>query len=703
MEAVEKRKSTIISGINEKEFDKCESISKVVYGLNLVKLTGSSKANQRRFYLQEGTDSVLVWISPHKSIYRSRIDLSQISKIEIGGDSPKFLKHKLPYQKDLAVTLYHLKGSLDLIFDDKQDLKLWVAGIQYLAKKKLGNKDKESIAIKAWTRADTNNSGSLNLSEVKGLMKSLNIFVNDNELQVIFNSFDVDKSGTIDKKEFESLIDKLMQKPEVDEIFAEFSSSKGYLDSDDFRFFMQSCQREKNDAEVFRTFCKTEQQMDLETFNSYLLNTSFNSIVSSREEQVHMDMGQSLSHYYIESSHNTYLEGNQLTGTSSTHQYTRVLQAGCRCVEIDAWDGDDGEPVVTHGHTLVNKISLKSVTKEIFNSAFITSPYPVIISLENHCSYEQTGKIGEIFQKYLKNVIYQPAVDLLIPEELKYKFIIKAKGPGASGASGKKGGEESTHKSLAAVTGLSGCHFNFNLAFNSIVSLSERKMASMAKQHGSKKMIQFNLKAFTRVYPKATRINSSNYDPVLSWCHGAQVVAINYQSKDFGQLLNSSLFISNGKAGYVLKPALLRNPSGVDFNSDRFKRPKLKITVQVISSSHLPKAKGSKEIICPGVEIHTLGIPADEIVYTTRSVEKNGFNPVWKEVFDFYFRFPDFGFLMFTVLSRKNKLCQNAVFVPICADGYRVLGMLDDELQPIDNCLLFLKITKSTDFEYEGD
>lgn len=700
MEGVDRRSKSFISVLNESEFDQCESICKVVYGLNLIKLTSSSKANKRRFYLQEGSKSVLVWISPKKSIMRSFIDLSQINKIEIGGESPKFLKFKLPFEKNLAVTLYHLKGSLDLIFEDKQDLKLWVAGIQYLIKKKNENKDKDSITIKAWTKADTNNSGSLNLAEVKGLMKTLNIFVNDFELQQIFNSFDVDKSGTIDKKEFERLIDKLMQKPEIDEIFAEFSNNKGHLDSDDFRFFMQSCQKEKNDEQIYQTFCKAEQQMTLEVFNSFLLNTSFNSIVSSREEKVHLDMTQPLSHYYIASSHNTYLEGNQLTGTSSTHQYTRVLQEGCRCVEIDAWDGDNGEPVVTHGHTLVNKISLKSVTKEIYNSAFITSPYPVIISLENHCSYEQTGKIGEIFEKYLKNAIYQPAVDLLIPEELKYKFIIKAKAPGLSS---KKGGEESTHKNLAAVTGLSGCHFNFNLAFNSIVSLSERKMTSMAKQHGSKKMIAFNLKAFTRVYPKATRINSSNYDPVLSWCHGAQVVAINYQSKDFGQLLNSSLFISNGKAGYVLKPALLRNPSGVDFNSDRFRRPKLKITVVIISSSNLPKAKGSKEIICPLVEIRALGIPADESVRTTRAVEKNGFNPAWKEVFDFYFRFPDFGFLMFTVLSRKNKLCQNAVFVPICADGYRVLGLLDEELQPIDNCSLFVKITKSTEFEFEGE
>lgn len=699
MEGVGKNRKTLIFAFDETKLNKVECISKVVYGLNVLKLTSSSKSNERRFYLHQGNQSQLQWVSPNKSSIKSSLPLAQVSKIEIGGSSPKFVKYKLPYQKDLAVTLYYLKGSLDLIFGNSQDMNLWIAGIQYLIKDEKVDVGNERVALKAWTKADTNNSGNLNLEEVKKLMKSLNICVNDLEVKQIFDVFDVDKSGSIDKKEFEKLIETLMQKPEIDEIFNQVAGGKDFLDADDFRYFMQSSQKQKNDEDIFRNFCNPEEKMTKDDFKSFLLNSSFNSIVSDKEEQVHMDMTQPLSHYYIASSHNTYLEGNQLTGTSSVHQYTRVLQEGCRCIEIDAWDGDDGEPVVTHGHTLVNKISLQSVTEEIFKSAFITSPYPLIVSLENHCCPEQTGRIGKIFQKVFKSSIYQPSVDLLIPEELKYKFIIKAKAPGLS----KKGSGESTHKNLVAITGLVGCHFNFNLAFNSIVSLSERKMLSMVKQHGCKKMTAFNLKAFIRVYPKATRINSSNYDPVLSWCHGAQVVAINYQNQDFGRLLNSCLFALNGKSGYILKPKLLRNPSGVDFNSDRFKRPKLKLTIEVISAFNLPKVKGSSEVICPAVEIQTFGIPADSMMVKTRAVEKNGFNPVWKEVFEIFFRFPDFAFLVFTVVSKKNKVCQNAVFVGSCACGFRVVPMMDDQLQAVDDCLLFLKIDKDTDFNFDSE
>ena len=57
--------------------------------------------------------------------------------------------------------------------------------------------------------------------------------------------------------------------------------------------------------------------------------------------------------------------------------------------ELDCWDGDDGSPIVYHGHTIISKIKFYDVIRAINDFGFATSPYPVILSIENHCSVTQ--------------------------------------------------------------------------------------------------------------------------------------------------------------------------------------------------------------------------------------------------------------------------------------------------------------------------
>ena len=68
-------------------------------------------------------------------------------------------------------------------------------------------------------------------------------------------------------------------------------------------------------------------------FSHFMMFSDYNSIVNPRSKLVYQDMGQPLSHYWIASSHNTYLLGNQISGESSIDGYIRALKEGCKCVE----------------------------------------------------------------------------------------------------------------------------------------------------------------------------------------------------------------------------------------------------------------------------------------------------------------------------------------------------------------------------------
>ena len=61
-----------------------------------------------------------------------------------------------------------------------------------------------------------------------------------------------------------------------------------------------------------------------EGLTNYLMSDE-NSPVFLDCLDIYQDMDQSLSHYYINSSHNTYLTGRQFGGKSSVEMYRQVI------------------------------------------------------------------------------------------------------------------------------------------------------------------------------------------------------------------------------------------------------------------------------------------------------------------------------------------------------------------------------------------
>lgn len=131
------------------------------------------------------------------------------------------------------------------------------------------------------------------------------------------------------------------------------------------------------------------------------------------------DLEYPIQDYYGCSSHNTYLvehaqhkrgingtlkyaltrtmtRVDQLVGRASEEQYMNVLMEGCRHVELDVYNGkklDDGyEPIITHGGTLVNYITLSAVLKRITEFAFYKKDFsPIILNIENNCTDKKTS------------------------------------------------------------------------------------------------------------------------------------------------------------------------------------------------------------------------------------------------------------------------------------------------------------------------
>ena len=70
---------------------------------------------------------------------------------------------------------------------------------------------------------------------------------------------------------------------------------------------------------------------------------------------------------------------------------------------------------------------------------------------------------------------------------------------------------------------------------------------------GESEWVDYNKRQVTRVYPGGHRVDSSNYDPVVHWCMGSQIVALNYQTPSPSMQLNDGKFEENGGCGYLLK------------------------------------------------------------------------------------------------------------------------------------------------------
>ncbi|XP_077434093.1 1-phosphatidylinositol 4,5-bisphosphate phosphodiesterase beta-2 [Vanacampus margaritifer] len=600
--------------------------------------------------------------------------------------------------------------------------------------------------------------------------------------------FDSMKPDVFTESAFKAFLANLCPRPEIYEIFTSYSN-KPTMTRENFTKFLNEKQRDSRlNEELFPRLrqdqikalmvkyepCNTNCNRGLitpETFLSFLMGPETSVVMQDRLAKC-QDMTQPLPHYFIKSSHNTYLTAGQFSGVSSPEMYRQCLLSGCRCLELDCWKGKppEEEPIITHGFTMTSEILFKDVIEAIAESAFKTSQYPLILSFENHVdSVKQQEKMANYCKTIFGNALLtepldkyplKPGQQIPSPSELMGKILIKNKKGNHentnqttkrnSTASSEQMttdplSEDSVHstsrdnqdgdiavddnedqedteeqdeeKMKTCDEGTAGQEVTAYEAMSSLVNyIQPNKFVSFDNARKKNKsyvissfvetkgeamiaktaveFVEYNKRQMSRIYPKGTRMDSSNFSPQPFWNVGCQMVALNYQTMDFPMQLNMAVFEFNGRTGYLLKHDVLRRgDKKFDPFCDRIDTVvAITLTIKIYSGQFL-----SDKSVKTGVEVEIVGLPGDpKKKYRTKwSTTPNSINPVWNEepfVFD-KILLPEMASLRMAVYEENGKFLGHRI-LPLDAiqSGFHHICLRSESNMPLTLPALFVYI-----------
>ncbi|PIA59419.1 hypothetical protein AQUCO_00400357v1 [Aquilegia coerulea] len=453
--------------------------------------------------------------------------------------------------------------------------------------------------------------------------------------------------------------------------------------------------------------------LNLETFFKYLfgdLNPPLSPTLG-----VHHDMNAPLSQYFIYTGHNSYLTGNQLSSDCSDVPIIKSLQRGVRGIELDMWPNSTNNDVdILHGRTLTTPVELIKCLRSIKEHAFSASQYPVVVTLEDHLNSDLQSKVAKMVTQTFRDMLFYPGSECLeefpSPNSLRNRIIISTKPPKVyketTSLEEKKnyprnekksteeeeeedwGGEvaddlkhdfgihdqngqdveedhqyeEDQHQSDPEYKHLIAIHAGkpkggikqaLREEANKVrrISMSEQELEKTIINHGTD-IVRFTQRNLLRVYPKGTRFDSSNYNPLIGWMYGAQMVAFNMQGYGRSLWLMHGMFRANGGCGYVKKPDFLMNVDQVFNPRDNLPVKKiLKVRVYMGDGWHLDFHHTHFDAFSPPdfyTRIGIAGVPGDSIMKKTKTIEDD-WTPVWDEEFKFPLSVPELALLRIEV------------------------------------------------------
>nr|POE80905.1 1-phosphatidylinositol 4,5-bisphosphate phosphodiesterase 1 [Quercus suber] len=443
----------------------------IISGTPVVKVT-----RKKRKALKLWLDLESARVCWHSSNVNKSFFIDDVTE-SLPGDQSQHLRSDIPLtvsEEQLLWTInYGLmdrsKGrpqkSMHLIMPDETSKKFWMEAIDTVIRQRSAimhalspfNERSEKSMAMFWrdhvsVKAEKGEKLFV-VEDAKSFCNKLQINCGEQRIIGHFAAADTDQTGFLDFPQYRNFVNSFKHRKDIQRLYRNIMLGTDLeMNLVDFLNFLQDDQAidvEKDMAHweiVFEKYAKASQKnaawsegdlqplvktMSPQGFQNFLVS-SYNDPLATPRGPVTLD--RPLNEYFISSSHNTYLLGRQVAGVSSVRGYINALSKGCRCIEIDCWDGDHGRPVVTHGRTITSKILFEDCVSVIAKYAFVASPYPLIVSLEVHCSPVQQSAMVDCMVKYWHEIMVTETLEpdagvLPSPEELKGKILVKVKAP----------------------------------------------------------------------------------------------------------------------------------------------------------------------------------------------------------------------------------------------------------------------------------
>lgn len=398
----------------------------------------------------------LLWIKAQGSRPEGTVNLREVKEVRAGKSSRDFDKWPDEARKaDSNLCFIIIYGNefklktLSVVASSPDDFRRWKTGLDWLEKS--AKNAPYQHQLERWLRRefyliDKAGSDVVTLKAMKAWMQRVNTKIPTNKLRERFQEI-VEEGGKEELvfEQFALLFHRLVFVPVIITNYVEnyLECPQRCVSPERFQQFLKHEQKESfadNLVAVKEMMVKFLADPIRHKNNVYFTDMEFedylfskdNTIWDDKHDKINQDMTQPLSLYWIASSHNTYLTGDQISSDSSVEAYVRCLRMGCRCIELDCWDGPDGHPSIYHGHTLTTRIRFLDVLKAIKDHAWVASEYPLILSIENHCCLGQQRNMAMAFKDTFGADLLVEPVDgdphqLPSPEKLKRKVILKHK------------------------------------------------------------------------------------------------------------------------------------------------------------------------------------------------------------------------------------------------------------------------------------